>query len=89
MLWIGHQDTPRKLTSYAEKNRIPDYLYDPDDGVSRKFRITYGAGAIFIDRTGMVRHRIPKAFSAVQLETGLKKILAAPSQQTGPPRKAP
>lgn len=79
MLWIGHQDTPRKLTVYAEKNRIPDYLYDPDDGMSRKYRITYGAGAVFINREGIVKHRIPKAFSPPQLEAGLKKILEEPT----------
>ena len=82
MLWIGHQDTVRKLTSYAQKNKIPDYLLDPDDGMSKKYRMTYGGGIVFIDRTGMVRQRIPKGFSPAQLEAAIQKII---SQEPAPP----
>ncbi len=79
MLWVGHQDTVKKLTSYAEKNRIPDYLYDPDDGMSRKYRMTYGGGVVFIDRSGMVRLRVPKGISPAGLEDAIRKIVSRPS----------
>ena len=49
VLWVGHQDTVKKLTSYAGKNRIPDYLFDGNDDMSRKYRMTYGGGVVFID----------------------------------------
>ena len=85
MLWVGHQDTVKKLTSYAEKNRIPDYLYDPDDGMSRKYRMTYGGGVVFIDRNGIVRLRVPKGFSPEGLETSIQKIIS--TQPSAPQTK--
>ncbi len=75
MLWVGHQDTVRKLTSYAEKNRIPDYLHDFDDSMSKKYRMTYGGGVVFINRQGTVKQRIPKGFSPAGLEAAIQKIL--------------
>ena len=75
VLWIGHQDRLEKLNSYAEKNNITDYLFDPDDNVSAGFGITYGGGIVFVDRTGMVRMRIPTGVSSNRIETELKKIL--------------
>lgn len=87
MLFVGHQDTPRKLTAYARKNNIPDYLFDRDGGMSRAYRITYGAGIVFIDREGTVRHRVPKAFSPGVLEAGLRKILRSEPTGTAPRKR--
>ena len=84
VLFVGHQDTPRKLTVYAKKNNIPEYLFDRDDRMSRAYRITYGAGIVFIDRQGIVRYRVPKAFSPAVLETGLQKILRSEPTGTAP-----
>lgn len=75
MLWVGHQDRVKKLTAYARKNSIPDYLYDPGDGMSRKYRMTYGGGAAFVNRDGIVKVRIPKGFSAATLEKAIRKML--------------
>lgn len=75
MVWVGHQDRTGKLTEYATKNGIPDYLFDADDSMSRKFGMTYGGGVVFINREGTVKARVPKGFSAASLETALKKIL--------------
>jgi len=75
VLWVGHQDTVKKLTGFAEKNRIPDYLFDPDDGMSRKYRMTYGGGVVFINRAGTVKLRVPKGFSPAGLEEAIQKIL--------------
>ncbi len=87
MLWVGHQDTAKKLTSVAEKNRIPDYLYDPDDGMSRKYRMTYGGGVVFIDRTGTVRLRVPKGFSPAGLESAIQKIVSRQTETASQNRK--
>ena len=76
VLWVGHQDTVKKLTGYAEKNKIPDYLFDPDDAMSRKYRMTYGGGVVFIDRNGIVRLRVPKGFSPEGLEAAVQKIIS-------------
>lgn len=75
MLWIGHQDKTDKLTGYATKNNIPDYLFDPDDNMSRKFGMTYGGGVVFVNRDAVVKSRVPKGISASSLEAELKKIL--------------
>jgi hypothetical protein len=83
VLWVGHQDTIKKLTGYAEKNRIPDYLFDPDDGMSRKYRMTYGGGVVFVDREGIVRQRVPKGFSPASLEASIQKIIATQPTGTG------
>ncbi len=75
MLWVGHQDRIEKLSGYATRNSIPDYLFDGNDAMSRKFGMTYGGGVVFINREGVVKARVPKGFSASSLETALKKIL--------------
>lgn len=75
MLWVGHQDRTEKLTAYARKNAIPDYLFDGDDSMSKKFGMTYGGGVVFISRDGVVMARIPKGFSPATLEASVKKIL--------------
>lgn len=72
---MGHQDTAKKLTTFAAKNKIPDFLFDPDDGMSRKYRMTYGGGVVFIDRGGTVRLRVPKGFSPSGLDAAIQKIL--------------
>ena len=83
MLWVGHQDTIKKLTAYAEKNRIPDYLFDPDDGMSRKYRMTYGGGVVFVDRQGVVRQRVPSGLSPAALDAAIQKIIATGPTCTG------
>lgn len=75
VLWIAHQDKIKKLNLYIKKNGIPDYLFDPDDSMSRKYGITYGAGIVFINKEGIVKGRIPKGFSPSRLEEEIKKIL--------------
>ena len=74
ILWVAHQDRIEKLNAYAQKHAIPDYLFDPDDGMSRKFGMTYGGGIVFINRDGIVKARIPKGISASTLEAELSKI---------------
>ena len=75
VIWVTHQDRVEKLTEYARKNNVPDFVYDPDDSVSRKFGMTYGGGVVFINPEGVVKSRVPKGISASSLDEELKKIL--------------
>ncbi|MBI5101338.1 MAG: hypothetical protein HZB33_05835 [Nitrospirae bacterium] len=75
VLWIGHQDRPAKLTSFAQKNGIPDYLFDGDDTMSRKYGMTYGGGVVFVNREAVVKSRVPKGISPSRLDAELKKII--------------
>jgi cytochrome oxidase Cu insertion factor (SCO1/SenC/PrrC family) len=75
VLWIGFQDRIEKLSPFAKRYGIPDYLFDPDNSMSRKYGMTYGAGIVFINSDGIVKSRIPKGFSPATLETEVKKIL--------------
>jgi len=86
VLWIGHQDKPNKLVAYARRNGITsDFGFDKDDSMSRKYGMTYGGGVVFVDRSGMARVRIPKGFTAAQLDQAIQKILSAgPSDATKP-----
>lgn len=85
MLWVGHQDTIKKLSAYAGKNRIPDYLFDGNDDMSRKYRMTYGGGVVFINREGVVRLRVPKGFSPDGLEAAIQKIIRSGPTATAQP----
>jgi hypothetical protein len=75
VLWVGHQDKTEKLSAFAGKNGIAEYLFDGDDSMSRKFGMTYGGGVVFINRDAVVKSRVPKGISASSLEAELKKIL--------------
>ena len=75
VIWVTHQDRIEKLTEYARKNNVPDYVFDPDDSMSRKFGMTYGGGVVFINSGGIVKSRVPKGISARSLEDEIKKIL--------------
>jgi hypothetical protein len=75
VLWIGHQDKVRKLTAYAKRLGMDDYLYDRTDEVSRKYGMTYGGGIVFINRGGIVKKRIPKGFTIEQLQKNIEAIL--------------
>lgn len=73
--YIGHQDRLQNLVRYAKDNNVPDFLFDPDDSMSRKFGITYGAGVVFINRDAVVKSRIPRGISSSMVEAELQKIL--------------
>ena len=75
VVWVTHQDRVEKLSKYAADNNVPDFVFDPDDSVSRKFGMTYGGGVVFINADGIVKSRVPKGISAESLEEELKKIL--------------
>jgi hypothetical protein len=43
--------------------------------VARSYGMSYGAGVIFIDSEGMVRKRIAKGFTELELREVLKGLL--------------
>lgn len=75
VVWVTHQDRVEKLAQYARDNNVPDFVFDPDDSVSRKFGMTYGGGVVFINAEGIVKSRVPKGISSESLEVELSKIL--------------
>lgn len=75
VLWVAHQDRVPKLNAFIKANGIPDYLFDPDDRMSRTFGMTYGGGVVFINRDGIVKARVPKGISSARMEAELAKIL--------------
>lgn len=84
VIWIGHQDKVSKLVAYAKRNGITsNFAFDKDDSMSRKYGMTYGGGVVFVDRTGMARLRIPKGFTAAQLDAAIKRILAPVPKNEG------
>lgn len=75
VIWVSHQDRIEKLNKYAKDHNVPDYVFDPDDSVSRKFGMTYGGGVVFVNSGGIVKSRVPKGISAKSLDDELNKIL--------------
>ncbi len=61
---------------------ITDYLFDPDDSMSRKYGMTYGGGIVFINRGAVVKGRIPTGFSPSRLDEEIQKIIV-PATATG------
>ncbi|MFC1769634.1 TlpA family protein disulfide reductase [Nitrospirota bacterium] len=82
-IWIGFQDRPDKLRKFADNLGIHPVGYDDRDKVARSYGVSYGAGVIFIDSSGMVRKRVAKGFTEASLLKGLARIINttdAPSQ---------
>jgi cytochrome oxidase Cu insertion factor (SCO1/SenC/PrrC family) len=74
-IWIGFQDRPDKIKAYAEKHGIRPVGFDRRNEVARSYGMSYGAGVIFIDSEGMVRKRIAKGFTELELREVLKGLL--------------
>jgi hypothetical protein len=49
--------------------------YDTDDRLAAQYGIVFGAGAVFIDRDGIIKGLFRGAFNQNMLEEELKKIL--------------
>ena len=81
-IWIGFQDRPDKLRKFADNLGIRPVGYDDRDKVARSYGVSYGAGVIFIDASGMVRKRVAKGFTEAALLEGVSLIIntAATSQ---------
>lgn len=89
VVWVTHQDRVEKLVKYAADNNVSDFVFDPDDSVSRKFGMTYGGGVVFINPEGIVKSRVPKGISARSLEDELMKILEPPQPNANGLKKTP
>lgn len=75
MLWVSHQDRVAKLNPFVKANGIPDYVFDPDDKMSRSFGMNYGGGIVFVNKEGIVKSRVPKGISPQRMEDEINKIL--------------
>ncbi len=54
--------------------------------MSRKYRMTYGGGVVFVNREGIVKLRIPKGFSPAGLEDAIQRILRTEPTVTPQPK---
>jgi cytochrome oxidase Cu insertion factor (SCO1/SenC/PrrC family) len=74
-VWIGFQDRPDKLRGFADNLGIRPVGYDDRDKVARSYGVSYGAGVIFIDASGIVRKRVAKGFTEAALLEGVALII--------------
>ncbi|MCK5236800.1 MAG: redoxin domain-containing protein [Deltaproteobacteria bacterium] len=73
---IGIQDSLANIKEFAEETDMTwPVVFDDGDVIMQAFGITFGAGAILIDREGIVQGRFIAAFDEESLEEALGKIL--------------
>ncbi len=75
VLFVGFQDSPRKIKAYSERFGICPVGYDRKNLLAGRFGINYGAGVILIDSEGKVRKCIDRGFKRDDLREALKVIL--------------
>lgn len=76
VIGLGFQDSEDKIDKYAEKHTMPWPVgFDEDEVIAGLYGIVYGAGAVFIDRAGVVRGIFLGAFDEKMLADELEKIL--------------
>ncbi len=75
VMWVGFQDRPDKIRAYAEKLGLESVGFDDRNAVARSYGVSYGAGVIFINSSGMVMSRVAKGFTEANLREGLDRIL--------------
>jgi peroxiredoxin len=80
---LGIQDSLKNIRTFAEAEGVSwPVAFDADDKVAKAYGITFGAGAVFIDRAGIVRKRYFAAFSEEELDENLKLILSSVPEST-------
>ncbi len=73
---LGFQDSEANIRKYASEHSMPWPVgHDLDDRVAKLYGIPFGAGAVFIDRDGVVRGTFLGPFYDEGLTEELKKIL--------------
>ena len=76
VIGIGIQDKKEKFPPYIKKKGIKwPFGFDEGDVIARKYGITFGAGAIFIDRKGIVKGRFLGGFGEEELNDEIETIL--------------
>ncbi|MBI5893462.1 MAG: hypothetical protein HZB79_07415 [Deltaproteobacteria bacterium] len=69
VIGLGFQDTKNNLTNFTKEMNINDiiFVFDIDGSAAKKYGISYGAGAVFIKRNGIVSKRFPAGFNEMEL----------------------
>jgi hypothetical protein len=76
VIGLGFQDSEANIRKYVKEQGMPWPVgYDRDDRLAALYRIPFGAGAVFIDREGIIRGTFRGGFGLKMLEVELGKIL--------------
>lgn len=76
VIGVGIQDSESNIRDYARTNAMDwPVIFDRGNVISDQYGIPYGAGAVFIDRQGVVRGRFVTGFSSTELERELGKVM--------------
>ncbi len=75
IIWIGFQDRPERLKVFASKHNMEAVGFDRGNKVASSYGISYGAGVIFINSTGMVQKRLAKGFSEHTIRENMSTII--------------
>lgn len=69
VIGLGFQDTKSNLINFAKEMKIDDIIlaFDTESHAAKKYGISYGAGAVFIKRNGIVSKRFPAGFNEMEL----------------------
>lgn len=61
---LGFQDTKDNLIKYAKDMKMDEMqlVFDTEGSIASKYGISYGAGAVFINRKGIVAKRFVAGF---------------------------
>ena len=76
MIGIGIQDKKFNIVAYVQKKGLKWPVgFDDGDLIARMYGITFGAGVVFIDASGIVRGRFLGGFGEDELEREIAKIM--------------
>ena len=74
-IWIGFQDRIDRLQVFSKKHKLKAVGFDRGNKVATSFGISYGAGVIFINSSGMVQSRFSKGFSYQSIKENMGTII--------------
>lgn len=77
VIGLGFKDTKANLVSFAKNMKIDDMLlvFDTESHAAAKYGIVYGAGAVFINRNGIVTKRFIAGFGEKEFLEEVDKIV--------------
>jgi hypothetical protein len=76
VIWIGIQYPKKNIRKFIMKHDVYEGVgFDQGNLVANKYGIRYGAGLVMIDAEGVVKVRVPKGFSEIDLHEAMKKLI--------------
>lgn len=76
VIGIGIQDTETNIRRFANELAMDwPVAHDKDGVATRLYGITFGAGAVFIDKDGIVKSRFITGFEEDEFKKALDKII--------------